>query len=379
MFGAYTQHRNFIIDETLQLLRKLPCSKRAIRTYLLPDEEQKQIQMITALLIHLVQYCADLPEAVKSKITYNSLHDISINVNFPTKCYEAATEACCLFWTNVLQRLTTAKAQDISESKMILENLVMDLLTTLNLPEYPASASILEVKTISLLRTKVHNIFCSPLLYLQVLCVLLLQNAGLKSKDISARCMAVDLLGTVAARLKHDAVVCNRDTFWIVQHLFGESNEDTDETKDICHACLEGRGGKTVVVCHFCQRCFHVECLGFTGRELLLRDWSCHICLCKKQLTVLQSSFKSNCKNDDLGGASLTDSSHGSSYPISSLEVVQQVLLNYLQENALTDDIHLYTRWLVDFQVKLFFLSTISAFAVKFLLFLMQVLSLPMV
>ncbi|CAA6657408.1 unnamed protein product [Spirodela intermedia] len=321
VFGSYTQHRNFIIDETLQLLRKLPCSKRAIRTYLLPDEEQKQIQMITALLIHLVQYCADLPETVKSKITYNSLHDISINVNFPTKCYEAATEACCLFWTNVLQRLTTAKAQDISESKMILENLVMDLLTTLNLPEYPASASILEV-----------------------LCVLLLQNAGLKSKDISARCMAVDLLGTVAARLKHDAVVCSRDKFWIVQELFDESNDNTNEAKDICHVCLEGRGAKTVIVCHFCQRCFHVECLGFTGRELL-RDWSCHICLCKKQLTVLQSSFKSNCKNDDLGGASLTDSSYGTPYPISSLEVVQQVLLNYLQENSLTDDIHLYTRW----------------------------------
>ena len=133
----------------LQLLRKLPCSKRTSRTYHLPDEEQKQIQMITALLIHLIQYCADLPESVKSRLTYNSIHDISVDGDFPIKCYEAATESCCNFWTNVLQRVTTAKTHDVLEAKTILENLVMDLLTTLNLPEYPASASILEVTLIS--------------------------------------------------------------------------------------------------------------------------------------------------------------------------------------------------------------------------------------
>ncbi|KAH0974268.1 hypothetical protein GBA52_016167 [Prunus armeniaca] len=65
-----------------------------------------------------------------------------------------------------------------------MENLVTVLLTTLNLPEYPASAPIL-----------------------QVLCVLLLQNAGLKSKDIGARTRAIDLLGTIAARLKHDSAL----------------------------------------------------------------------------------------------------------------------------------------------------------------------------
>ncbi|XP_078430216.1 PHD finger family protein [Wolffia australiana] len=322
VFGSYAQHQNFVMDEILQLLRKLPSSKRAMRTYFLP-EEQKQIQMITALLIHLVQCCADLPKFLTSKLTYNSIQDVSINVDFPIKCHEAATEACCLFWTNVLQRLTTAKAQDVAESKMMLENIVMDLLTTLNLPEYPASASILEV-----------------------LCVLLLQNAGLKSKDISARCMAVDLLGTIAARLKNDAVTCNKDKFWIVQELFAEAKYNaTEEMKDSCCVCCEGRGGKAIIVCHSCQRCFHIECLGFTGGELLHRDWSCHICLCRKQLSVLQSSVMSNSRNDSNNNACMADNPNKSPYKISSLEVIQQMLINYLQENASSDDLNLFTRW----------------------------------
>lgn len=145
MYASYTQHRSFLIDETLQLLRKLHFSKRAIRTYHLPDEEQKQIQMITALLIQMVQFSSNLPESLKSASNWNAILDNSSDSSTPAKCYEDATKTCCLFWTSFLQRLTNGKSQDASESKIILENLVMDLLTTLNLPEYPASASLLEV------------------------------------------------------------------------------------------------------------------------------------------------------------------------------------------------------------------------------------------
>lgn len=134
-----------MIDETLQLLWKLPFSKRAVRAYHLPDEEQRQIQMITALLIQLIHFSANLPEALRQASNGNTILDVSIDSSYPIKCHEAATEACCLFWTRVLQRFTTVKTQDASELKVMMENLVVDLLTTLNLPEYPASAPILEV------------------------------------------------------------------------------------------------------------------------------------------------------------------------------------------------------------------------------------------
>ncbi|KAJ0980187.1 hypothetical protein J5N97_008442 [Dioscorea zingiberensis] len=320
VFALYTQHRNFLIDETLQLLWKLQFSKRALRSYHLPDEEQKQIQMVTALLIQLVQFSANLPETLKSTPTWNTIIDASIEASYPIKCHEGATEACCLFWTSVLQRFTNAKAHDISEAKVILENLVMDLLTTLNLPEYPASAPILEV-----------------------LCVLLLQNAGLKSKDVSARALAIDLLGTIAARLKLDAVTCNRDKLWILQELSDENSKAPSDMKDVCSVCLNGRGAN--LVCQSCQRCFHADCMRVAGQELTLCDWSCHICLCEKQLVVLQSYCKSQCKDQDKRTTGAAKKASGALETITHLEVTQQILLNYLQETGSQDDANLFTRW----------------------------------
>lgn len=133
-----------MIDEVLQLLLKLPFSKRIPRTYHLPDEEQRQIQMITALLIQLVHSSANLPEALR-QANGNLIFEASIDSSSPTKCHEAVTESCCLFWSKVLQRFASTKSQDASEVKTMMESLVVDLLTTLNLPEYPASAPILEV------------------------------------------------------------------------------------------------------------------------------------------------------------------------------------------------------------------------------------------
>ncbi|XP_042498933.1 sister chromatid cohesion protein SCC2-like isoform X2 [Macadamia integrifolia] len=315
-------HRNFLIDETVQQLWKLPSSKRALRTYHLPEEEEKQIQMITALLIQLVQSSANIPEALRQTQTGSQILEVSIDASYPTKCHEAATEACCLFWSHVLQRFTTAKSHDVSELKLILENLVMDLLTTLNLPEYPASAHILEV-----------------------LCVLLLQNAGLKSKDMSARSMAIELIGTIASRLKRDAVLCRTDKFWILQELADGERDDHEHPEDVCSVCLDRRGGKTLFVCHGCQRLFHTDCMGVTEHEAPTRGWYCQFCLCKKQLIVLQSYCKSQCKDDGLKNQHASDITSEMSEPSAKLVIVQQMLLNYLQEAISPDDAYLFARW----------------------------------
>ncbi|KAI3938536.1 hypothetical protein MKX01_030829 [Papaver californicum] len=322
VFSAYPQHRSYLIDETVQLLWKLPFSKRALRTYLLPDEELRQIQMITALLIQLVQSSANLPVILRQTLTVGSISDAPIDVCYPTKCNEASTEACCLFWTRVLQRLTTVKTQDASEVKVIIENIVMDLLSTLNIPEYPASAPILEV-----------------------LCVLLLQNAGLKSKDVAARCLAIDLLGTIAARLKRDAVFCSRESFWILHKLGDKDIADQSYPRDVCSICLDGRSRKTVFLCQDCQRLFHTDCMGVTERDAPSRGWCCHFCLGKKQLIGLLSHLKS-IHNDDVERNFLkTKDAPESSELITKMEIVQQLLLNYMQGAGSTDDAHLHARW----------------------------------
>ncbi|PON83467.1 Coatomer beta subunit [Trema orientale] len=314
IFYSYSQHRTYVIDELLQLLCKLPFSKRALRAYHLPDEEQKQIQMITALLIQLVHFSTNLPEVLRQSSNGNPMLEVSLEANYPTKCNEAATDACCLFWTRVLQRFANVKTQDASELKVMMENLVTDLLTTLNLPEYPASAPILE-------------------------------NAGPKSKDVTARSMAIDILGTIAARLKRDAVFCSRDKFWILQELGSKDGTEQSYSKDACSICLEGRVERFFLICQDCQRIFHADCLGVKEHEVSNRGWHCQICLCRKQLLVLQSYSKSQCKDDEKKDKKHAEKKSESTFSITEVEIIQQLLLNYLQEANLADDAHLFVRW----------------------------------
>ncbi|KAF6165155.1 hypothetical protein GIB67_000739 [Kingdonia uniflora] len=322
VFSSYTEHRNHLIDETIYLLWKLPFSKRAIRAYHLPDEEQRQIQMITALLIQLVQCCTNLPETLSHLFTGNSILEDSIDASYATKCNEASTKSCALFWTRVLNRLGTVKAQEVSELKVTIENIVMDLLTTLNLPEYPASALILEV-----------------------LCVLLLQNAGVKCKEISSRTLAIDLLGTIAARMKHDAVVCSKDKFWIFQELSSEDNAGVcNFPKDMCSLCLDARSVKLLSVCDGCQRLYHADCMGIRQHDPQTR--ACLFCLCKKQLNVLKSYCKAQCKVDSKRKTPpISESTSGTSESITNLEIIQQMLLSHLQGAGSTDGTHLFARW----------------------------------
>ncbi|KAK3005952.1 hypothetical protein RJ639_017655 [Escallonia herrerae] len=315
IFYAYTQHRTYVMDEAVQLLVKLPFSKRIPRTYYLPDEEQRQIQMISALLIQLVHCSANLPDSLREVSTGNPYMEISIDASYPNKCHEAVTEACCDFWSRVLQRFTNTKSQDASELKTMMDNLVMDLLTTLNLPEYPASALILE-------------------------------NAGLKSKDIAARSMAIDVLGTIAARLKHDAVLCRRETFWVVQELITAADADCSYPKDACSVCLDARVEKALVVCQGCHRIFHLDCMGVRERDVPTGSWYCQLCLCRKQLLLVQSLCKFQAKDDDRKIHGQRENSSGSPGPITKVEIVQQMLLNYLQNAGTADDVHLFVRWL---------------------------------
>ncbi|CAN0857844.1 Sister chromatid cohesion protein SCC2 [Linum grandiflorum] len=322
IFYSYTQHRAYIVDEMVQLLWKLPVSKRALRAYHLPDEDQKQIQIITALLIQLVHSSANLPEALRQASSGHSILEVSLDATYITKCNEAVKETCCLFWTRVLQRFTAVKAQDSSEMKVIMENLVTDLLTTLNLPEYPASTIILEI-----------------------LCVLLLKNVGLNCKDVAARSMAIDLLGMVATSLKHNAAICSMNTFWMLQALDGGDDANCSVQKEACCICSDRRVEKALFVCQGCNRLFHADCMGAREREVT-RNWYCQICLCKKQLLVLQSFSKMQCKDERRGNKSRSSKCpETSDIIVPKVEIIQQTLLHYLQDSVSADDMHHFICW----------------------------------
>ncbi|KAH9298518.1 hypothetical protein KI387_030200, partial [Taxus chinensis] len=316
VFNSYPEHRTIIMDEIILLLLKLPSSKRNLRAYHLPDEEQKQIQMTTALVLQLVQCSVTLPQPIKSGLAVNAACGGGADDCDPSKCFDPAIESCRYFWGNVFQYLSVPKSQDLSEIKIIIENLAIDLLTTINVPEYPAAS-----------------------LLVQILCVLLLGNAGLKSKDVIVRGIAIDLLGNIAARLKHDSVACSNDRHWILQELHEEELEDV-VPQETCVVCRGQRAANFMVVCDGCQRWFHGECIGASGYDVISRGWVCYCCMCRRQLASLHSNFHVQGEKVKEDSAGHTTNKH--STPIKGVDVIEQIILNYLQEVGSTDNLATY-------------------------------------
>ncbi|KAM3360909.1 hypothetical protein P3S68_015763 [Capsicum galapagoense] len=118
--------------------------------------------------------------------------------------------------------------------------------------------------------------------------------------------MAIDLLGTIDARLKQDAVRCREEKFWIVKESRSEDIIDQNLPKDACSVCLDSRIDKSLDRCHDCER----------------------IC-------VSPRSWENKCTKS--GKTSQVTEA------ITNLEIVQQPLLNYLHDVATVDDLHLFT------------------------------------
>lgn len=319
---VYPQHRKLIIEEFVTLLWKLPLSKRSLRSYHLADEEPKQIQILTALLLQLVQCSVTLTgvgAVSKSEVERNDKNgDTTLQ-----KVFEPAMEVTSHFWQNVLQRWAAPKTPDGADVKGIVDNLLVDLLTTLNVPEFPAAS-----------------------LLLQVFCVLLFGNAGIRAKDAVLRGMSVDLLGQVAARLKEDAVVCSKDKLWILQELQNKDIDANSDDEDLlaqnCSVCGEGKCSKLMLSCNGCNRWFHGDCIGITKHDKVDRGWLCHCCLCRNQIEFLYPD------NKDQTNGSKSFSESKSTEKVGMMKkgilVVQQILLNYLQDLAVSDGTAAYAR-----------------------------------
>lgn len=64
IFTKYEKHRKLLLDDILASMARLPSSKRSLRSYRLNSEEQ--IQMLTALVLQLIQCMVVLPVALGS-------------------------------------------------------------------------------------------------------------------------------------------------------------------------------------------------------------------------------------------------------------------------------------------------------------------------
>lgn len=64
IFTKYETHRRLLLDDILASIARLPSTKRSLRTYRLNSEEH--IQMLTALVLQLIQCVVCLPNSFVS-------------------------------------------------------------------------------------------------------------------------------------------------------------------------------------------------------------------------------------------------------------------------------------------------------------------------
>ncbi|XP_057671189.1 nipped-B-like protein B [Diorhabda carinulata] len=211
IFTKYETHRRLLLDDILASIARLPSTKRSLRTYRINSEEH--IQMLTALVLQLIQCVVALPDNFLPKESKDKSQTVDKNTPkidtdiFICNKYEKATSTAGTFLTVFLNKCGN-KQEDI-DYRPLFENFVQDLLSTVNKPEWPATE-----------------------LLLCLLGKMLVKNFSNKGTDMSLRVASLDYLGVVAAKLRKDSVLsrCKLNTIdQMIKDIKQEEQKDNEE------------------------------------------------------------------------------------------------------------------------------------------------------
>ncbi|XP_015314581.1 nipped-B-like protein isoform X4 [Bos indicus x Bos taurus] len=217
VFSRYEKHRQLILEEIFTSLARLPTSKRSLRNFRLNssdmDGEPMYIQMVTALVLQLIQCVVHLPSSEKDS---NSEEDSNKKVDqdvIITNSYETAMRTAQNFLSIFLKKCGSKQGEE--DYRPLFENFVQDLLSTVNKPEWPAAE-----------------------LLLSLLGRLLVHQFSNKSTEMALRVASLDYLGTVAARLRKDAVTSKMDQ-GSIERILKQVSGGEDEIQQLQKALLD--------------------------------------------------------------------------------------------------------------------------------------------
>ncbi|XP_044051406.1 nipped-B-like protein A isoform X3 [Siniperca chuatsi] len=212
VFSRYEKHRQLILEEIFTSLARLPTSKRSLRNFRLnssdKDGEPMYIQMVTALVLQLIQCVVHLPN---DKDIFEECDKVDQDVLI-TNSYETAMRTAQNFLSVFLKKCGSKQGEE--DYRPLFENFVQDLLSTVNKPEWPAAE-----------------------LLLSLLGRLLVHQFSNKQTEMALRVASLDYLGTVAARLRKDAVTSKMDQRSIDRIL--QESPGSDETQQLQKALLD--------------------------------------------------------------------------------------------------------------------------------------------
>uniref|UniRef100_A0AAQ4PLU0 Nipped-B protein n=1 Tax=Gasterosteus aculeatus aculeatus TaxID=481459 RepID=A0AAQ4PLU0_GASAC len=212
VFSRYEKHRQLILEEIFTSLARLPTSKRSLRNFRLnndSDEEPLHIQMVTALVLQLIQCVVRLPSERDAEGEHNKKVDKDV---FITNSYETAMRTAQNFLSVFLKKCGSKQGED--DYRPLFENFVHDLLSAVNRPEWPAAE-----------------------LLLSLLGRLLVSSFSNKHTEMALRVASLDYLGTVASSLRKDAVNSNVDQKAIDRIL--RETQGSDEIPKLQKALLD--------------------------------------------------------------------------------------------------------------------------------------------
>ncbi|KAL0842082.1 hypothetical protein ABMA28_014275 [Loxostege sticticalis] len=215
IFTKYEQHRRLLLEDILASIARIPSSKHNLRSFQLSSDQH--IQMLTALVLQLVQCVVTLPESMCKSQDKDKDHSESDSKKHVDKDlliiskYEAAISVGGTFLTSFLNKCRS-RSEEV-DFRPLFENFVHDLLTTVNKPEWPATELLL-----SLLGT------------------MLVKYMSDKSMEMPVRVASLEYLGLVAARLRRDSVhsrakLATMDA--VVRDIRAEEEKDGNQTQGI--------------------------------------------------------------------------------------------------------------------------------------------------
>ncbi|PNJ67036.1 NIPBL isoform 4 [Pongo abelii] len=177
------------------------------------DGEPMYIQMVTALVLQLIQCVVHLPSSEKDT---NAEEDSNKKIDQDvviTNSYETAMRTAQNFLSIFLKKCGSKQGEE--DYRPLFENFVQDLLSTVNKPEWPAAE-----------------------LLLSLLGRLLVHQFSNKSTEMALRVASLDYLGTVAARLRKDAVTSKMDQ-GSIERILKQVSGGEDEIQQLQKALLD--------------------------------------------------------------------------------------------------------------------------------------------
>ena len=286
-FRRYPSHRDTMMEDLFPLMLRLPTGKRSLRAFPvtypsmtmanlnesihkeLASSQQQQphhIQMISGLLLTLVQACVTRPFFQDVVDSEDDTPKKTI-VSGLTHCHQIIEE----FVARILKRCRQSKTLS-ADFRPVLSNIVEDLLICLLIPEYYGAEMILY----ALVRHILQDLSS----------VLPSNKAGAKGHfEVTYLNTVFDVLGRIGA-VESQILALSR-SLSIEAKLEYEETDD-DEVKISCHCENTNKQSGLVVGCDRCGVFFHAACVDL-DRDSIPEEWQCDEC---KLASILRREYR---------------------------------------------------------------------------------------